>query len=181
MNYRWRGTRAELLSELKKLPSVLSGRLPDDHGLGRVFLAVLGNAALAEITAAFRVKSEGGTGSDGVKWAPLKESTLERRRAKGIEHDRRLEETGDLLDSLRPGSDDPDAPRPLHQVFDVEPGAVTVGSSLPYADRHQRGTDHMPARVIVPPDGALPPAWEAAVEAAAERALDAVMDLLSRI
>jgi hypothetical protein len=81
--------------------------------------------------------------------------------------------------SLEPAGPDPDAPRPPEQVFDLSvPGTVTVGTANETADRHQTGTTRMPARPIVPPDGELPAAWEKELEAAGERAMTAVLEIL---
>lgn len=176
----WRGTRAGLHAALRKLPAVLAGVEPDPHGLSRIFLAEVGDAVLEEIRAAFVVKSRGGTGSDGIRWQDLKESTLERRRRKGIDHDRRLEETGALLASLTPGTGDPDAARPANQVFDIEPGGVTVGTQDEKASKHQDGWANVPARPIVPEDGSLPAAWEREVEEAMERGMEKVIEEMCR-
>ena len=169
---RWRGTKAELLAALNKLPGVLSNAEPDPYGLSIVFMAEVGAAALRCVYDDFRAKSDGGTGRDGVKWADLAESTLERRRAKGIVHDAILRETEALRQSLEPGSMAPG------QVFRLEQGSVTVGSEIPYADHHQNGTPRMPARPIVPVDGAIPPGWEAELQEGAARGMEKVLELV---
>lgn len=172
----WRGSHADLLRNLAALPAVLSGHAPDPHGLGEIFLRAVGRAALDLIYEAFLVKSRGGVGSDGISWEALKESTLERRRRKGIVHDRRLEETGALLASLKPG--EPGAVP--NQVFKVEPGAVTVGSSDSKAEKHQNGRGHVPPRPITPPGGEIPPGWDEAMNEALERGMEKVVEEMCR-
>jgi hypothetical protein len=171
----WHGTRAELHRQLALLPSVLAGHRSDPHGLGELFLKEVGREVLDLIYEAFLVKSRGGVGSDGISWAELKESTLERRRRKGITHDRRLEEHGDLLASLKPGEPGTVA----NQVFEIEPGAVTVGTSDPKSAKHQEGWGNVPARPIVP--DALPPAWLGEIQAAMERGYEKVVERMCEL
>lgn len=172
----WRGTRAELHRELARIPAILAGKAHDPHGLGEIFLREVGREVLDLIYEAFLVKSRGGVGSDGISWAELKESTLERRRRKGVTHDRRLEEAGDLLASLKPG--EPGAVP--NQVFKVEPGAVTVGSSDSKAEKHQNGRGHVPPRPITPPGGEIPPGWDEAMNEALERGMEKVVEEMCR-
>jgi hypothetical protein len=71
-------------------------------------------------------------------------------------------DTGLLFRSLTPGVDD----RPSgaeHQVFETPPGAVIVGSNLPYAGRFHRDRPLWP--------GTFPPPWWVALQAAAARGL----------
>ncbi len=155
----WTGTRAELLAALRNLPAALAGNAPDPLGLARPVQLRVGVAALTAIHDAFIVKSGGGTGSDGITWPPLKAAPA--ARSTGA-----LVKSGDLLRSLEPGyGDEPSGA--ADQVFRLEPGAVTVGTSERKADWHQFGTKTIPPRAIVPPDGELPAAWEPAIEDAA--------------
>jgi phage gpG-like protein len=181
MNAQWKGTRAELIQSLQSLPAVLSGRLPDPLGLGKVFFTHIGNAVLKLIQDDFLVKSKGGTGAGGVAWAPLKESTLERRRRKGIEHEEILKQTESLLESLTPDQNNAvDAVRIAGQVFEYAVGSITVGTDIPYADYHQNGTAYMPPRPIVPLSGDLPVEWESAVDQAIEEAFQVVIEIMVR-
>jgi phage gpG-like protein len=88
--------------------------------------------------------SHGVYGSGG--WAPLAESTLRRKRAKGFPPDI-LRATGRLEDSLTVED------HPEHvQVATTD--SLWWGTTVPYAGYHQHGTDNMPMRkVIEPPEG----------------------------
>lgn len=50
--------------------------------------------------------------------------------------------------------------------------SVTVSASADYAGYHQNGTSKMPARPMVPREGALPPKWADEVKATAQDVLD---------
>lgn len=167
---RWRGTKAELLNSLRLVPRVLAGVHPDALGIAPVFWGTIANAALKEIRGAYLTKLEGFEGSDGVTWAKLAVATLAKRQREGRDDADILLETGRLLASLRPGADHFPLGNP-DQVFDIHPGGVTVGTAHEHADKHQRGTTHMPARPIVPVDGNLPRAWEKPVEDAMRDAM----------
>lgn len=49
----------------------------------RPALEAMGIAVLSQSDQAYRVKSRGGTGSDGIKWKPLAESTVRQRNRRG--------------------------------------------------------------------------------------------------
>lgn len=74
------GTRDDLRRALSQIPAILAGAAPDSLGLAQAIQLRAGNAALSKIQQAFVVKSRGGTGEDGIKWAPLAPATIERRR-----------------------------------------------------------------------------------------------------
>jgi hypothetical protein len=76
---RYRGTRADVRRLLARLVGALSGKGADD-GTARAVQLRMGTAALSLIQQAFLIKSRGGTGSDGVKWPPLKPETIANRR-----------------------------------------------------------------------------------------------------
>lgn len=65
---------------LRKLPALLAGREPDPHGVAREVQLRVGVAALSQISNAFLVKSQGGTGVDGIRWQPLSRKTIAGRR-----------------------------------------------------------------------------------------------------
>jgi hypothetical protein len=174
---QFRGTRADLERSIRLIPSVLAGAHPDVLGIREVFFGYVANAVLREIRDAYLVKLDGGTGSDGIRWAELAVATLAKRRSKGRTDSEILLETGDLLASLRPGIGHHPLGNP-EQVFDVKPGGVTVGTADRKADRHQTGTEFMPARPIVPPDGELPPAWIEPVERAMEEGIAKVIEMV---
>lgn len=72
---------------------------------------------------------------DGSKWAPLKE-----RDGKP------LVDTANLQNSFTTS-------------VDGGRGRIEVGTSVAYADFHQTGTKHMPARKMIPDDGEMPERW----------------------
>lgn len=167
----WRGTTADLHRSLRLLPRVLSGNYSDDLGLRTLFWGNLGNAILAIVSESFKVKLAGGVGSDGVRWAQLAVATLAKRKREGREDGAILHETGAMLESLLPG-DGANPSGAENQIFDISQNGLRVGTEDPKADRHQKGTDHMPARPIVPTNpNDFPPGWMPRVEAALQEAL----------
>lgn len=177
----WRGTRERLVAELRKLPKVLSGVEGDPYGLGAILLAHIGNAILRCIAQDFDTKASGGRGRDGVKWKELAAETLRKRREKGYSGSEILKESEDLRRALEAGSDDPDAVRVFGQLFEIVSGSVCVGvdeDEIPYARFHQEGTAHMAARPIVPTDGLIPSAWEPELNAALEKGMEKVIEVM---
>lgn len=174
----WRGTREELRQALRAIPGVLAGRDFDPWGAHDLFWTMVGNAALGLIRRDFLTKLSGGYGLDGVRWAQLAVATLVRRRAKGREDDDILYETGALLASLTPGTDEFINAAAPDQVFVIHRGGVEVGTADRTADRHQKGTERMPARPVVP-TGELTHGWEQEIERACELALVKVVERLT--
>lgn len=82
-------------------------------------------------------------------------------------------DTGRMFRSFAPGVDDQPSGE-AEQVFETPPGSVIVGSNVPYFARFNRD------RPCWPTDGTLPPAWEAAIVAAASRGLVVAVELLAR-
>jgi hypothetical protein len=79
----FRGSRSEARQLVSSLVLALTGHGPDTQQIARgVFLAV-GFAALSDIKDDFVRKARGGTGEDGVKWAPLKRETIAYGRRAG--------------------------------------------------------------------------------------------------
>ena len=76
----------------------------------------------------------------GPGWKPLKPSTLARRHAKGIMHDRILEVTGRMKRMATRG----------HETkLSKFPRYVYIDYLVPYAVYHQTGTRKMPARPFI--------------------------------
>lgn len=83
--------------------------------------------------------SEGASGSGG--WAPLADSTLRRKLAKGFPA-AILQATQALMDSLtRRGA--------AGQILDITPEGMRFGTDVAYGGFHQRGTSKMPQRRIL--------------------------------
>jgi phage gpG-like protein len=81
--------------------------------------------------------SQGATGRGG-RWVPLTRSTEAQKRGRG----QILVRSGRLRDSLsRTG-----APG---QVYRATQDEVEIGSSVPYARKHQRGGKRLPAREVI--------------------------------
>ena len=173
---KFRGSRERLLYSLRMIPHVLSGRHQDALGIHDVFWTIIGNEVLRLVQRDYAVKKAGGRTAATGKWKPLAESTLERRRRKGITSEDIMVESARLMESLRAGVDDR-VSGAIDQIFDVGPAGVTVGTATPYVDYHQTGVPgRLPARPVVPKD--LPPQWEPHIERAMERALKKVVQLV---
>lgn len=184
MQLTWRKSKAELHEALRRLPAVLSGAESDPYGLSGILLTHAGNAVLRVAAKDFDAKAKGGRGKDGLKWKPLAPVTLERRREKGYGGSEILKESEQLRRALdTPPGNDPDSVRVYGQVFRLEHGSVTVGideNELPYVKFHQSGTEHMPARPVLPVNGQLPVGWEREVEEALEAGMVEVIEEMVR-
>lgn len=200
---RFRGTRDELRRILAMVPAVCAGRGVAARAAQSLQLRV-GVALLSQIQQDYVTKARGGTGRDGVKWAPLKPATIARRRrtpgdkrlAKAtrqvykemgwrrpnqvIQYGGRtveiLVDTRKLFRSLAAGVEDRPS-REQDQIFETPPGAVIVGTNVPYATTHQHGypARNVPARPMWPADGHIPDAWWPAIHLAAVRGMIAVV------
>ena len=81
--------------------------------------------------------SEGASGRGG-RWAPLTRSTEAQKRGRG----QILVRTGRLRDSLtRTGH--------AEHVYRASESEIELGTSVPYAGRHQRGGKRLPAREVI--------------------------------
>lgn len=153
---QWHGDAESAREFVTELPALLAGRAPDPTGIAEGILLGMGMALLGEVQRDFITKARGGVGRDGIKWEPLKEETVRRRRkgkgkathAGDVEI---LRDTGELFRSLTPGINPPG------QIADISPGLVKVGTDKkPW---HQHGNDNLPARPLWPQDGSIPEAW----------------------
>lgn len=64
-------TADQIAAELATLPDILTGRLPDRHGIGAAFALRFAVAAFSRLSREFIVKARGGTDGAGIKWKPL--------------------------------------------------------------------------------------------------------------
>lgn len=194
----FRGSRRELIGLLHSLPAILAGTTADPNGVVQQLMMRIGVAALSQVQQDFIRKSRGGTGKDGITWAPLRPATIARRLAKERRLSRRRRgkskaamhagkidigrDTGRMLASLSPGVEDRPSGAP-GQVFRTATGTVTVGTMVPYAQRfHSGGSNpYQVARPLWPEDGTIPDAWWPAIYRAAARGVAvAIRDAITR-
>lgn len=76
----FRGTRQEAKQAIRSVVSMVGGNEPDTLGVKRGVALSMGFAVLSDVKDAYVEKARGGTGEDGVKWAPLKPETIRNRR-----------------------------------------------------------------------------------------------------
>jgi hypothetical protein len=204
----YRGNRLQLRQALASIGPVLAGRAPDPQGIARGVQLRVGVAALSQVQQDFLLKSRGGTGRDGISWPPLKPETIaRRRRSAGDVQAARAEieaarlrgekrptvvqlygsrqvdigrDTDRMFRSLSPGVED----RPSGaegQVFETPPGAVIVGTNVPYAEAFHAGRpeQNQPARPMWPLNGSIPAAWWPAIIGAAQRGVAAAVALVT--
>lgn len=123
-----------------------------------------------------KLRARGASGAEALAaktaWAILKsEGAKTKLDVLGGRSVQILTDSGRLLQSLTPGTEDAPA-SPDGQVREVQPGRITVGTSVEYAERQHRGDPArgLPARPLWPASG-LPDAWMTAVQAAMLRGL----------
>lgn len=73
---RTRLRRRDIKHLIAQIPGMLSGKVPDNKGVGRVFAAHLMRGVIQRISAAYDAKSHGGPDDNGDTWEPIKESTI---------------------------------------------------------------------------------------------------------
>lgn len=76
----YQGTAASVRDKIGLFIGALAGHGSEGMGLAQGVKMRVANALLTEVELAFIEKSRGGTGSDGIKWPPLKRSTIAQRR-----------------------------------------------------------------------------------------------------
>lgn len=72
-------SRLGLIRELRSLPGILSGRLPDSRSYRPTLIGRLGHHLFTKIHEAFTAKSLGGSDEFGDRWKPLKRETIAQR------------------------------------------------------------------------------------------------------
>ena len=75
-----RDRKPELERIIRRLPSMLAGNVPDEHGIAAGFRARIGWAFFQLVAFSFNEKGRGGTDSAGESWAPLSPGYLAYRR-----------------------------------------------------------------------------------------------------
>lgn len=169
-------TREAVRAALLALPAELHAGGP----LVDAMMLRVGMTALGHIRRAYITKARGGTDEAGLRWAPLKSSTVAGRRGgKKMSRKERstrsvetLRDTGILLNSLSPGTNAPG------QILEVERNEVTVGTDVPYAKFHHYGTKRMPQRRLWPDPNDWPDSWW---EDIAEQAREGLMEVVAQL
>lgn len=82
--------KPEVLGLVRRLPSILSGRVPDEHGIAQGFRTRIGYALLSLIAPNFNELGRGIAGADGDKWAPLTREYLAYGRRFGPQEEAQL-------------------------------------------------------------------------------------------
>ena len=72
----FRGSRAQLLQQLRELPALLAGRVNDSTQAVHGLMGAVGLQALAIIRESYIVKARGGTDEAGIRWAALSPRTI---------------------------------------------------------------------------------------------------------
>lgn len=135
-------------------------------------LEILGIRVLSLAQEAFQEKSRGGTGSDGIKWAPLKPETIKRKNRRGKRNAKRKTtkggkkrptagssqigvDTGLMRASGMPG---------YNGNTEVGSTSVTVGYAMEYAHWFDETRKLLPAT--------MPDEWQQALDESAQRFID---------
>ena len=66
----YRGSRDDLRQLIRDIPAMIAGSKPDSFGLRQGVAARMAFTFFALVGRAFDIKSKGGTGDDGIQWAP---------------------------------------------------------------------------------------------------------------
>lgn len=84
--------KPDLVSLVRRLPGIISGRLPDEHGIAAGMKARIGYTILSLIAPNFEELGRGFTGADGTKWRPLSREYLAYGRRFGPGEQKQLKE-----------------------------------------------------------------------------------------
>lgn len=152
----------------------------------RALLFAIGRAVLEKVHESFVVKSLGGTDESGLKWQPLAESTVAKKkelkkRKPSISLDV-LTETELLMRSLTPPPKTARGPtRRKDQMFRIERNSVVIGTDRPWAYTHHYGIPgRLPRRPLWPDPANWPPSWWKEICKAAKMELVATITRLLR-
>lgn len=144
----------------------------------------VGTDLLSKSQQAYLAKSRGGTGSDGIKWAPLAPSTLAKRNRRGKANAKRKttksgkarpagggvaigRDTGLQLASASPGFNATGG----GNIFDIQANSVTIGYGRHYSKYFDEERALLPSK--------LPPKWRESCEAIAARWLEKLFSQLT--
>lgn len=165
---------------INRIPKIISGDEPDEHGIRKVYSKVFLQELLSQIHEAYLVKSKGGEDNLGNSWPPIKQSTkygkANKKLLQGISNvlgaeasankrDLIMIETGLILRSLTPSK----SGYRKYQIAKYENGKFTVGTEVEYAKYHENSRPVIPHNI------------EPWVEQASNKAMEAVVEHLEKI
>lgn len=149
-------SRAAVTAYVRGLGKRLSGKVADPTGATRRVVRAGAEKALELVRMSFVVRSKGGTDATGLKWKPLKPATLKAKRKAGEPPDA-LVRSGSLLGSLGVGAKKGLSVKAI--TLRDSPAAIAIGTDIPYAAHHHRGTKSLPRRPLWPDPKDWPAAW----------------------
>lgn len=170
---------SNIAQQVRSLSQKIRQRISDElpELLEEAGVQILSNAQLDYVA-----KSRGGTGSDGVKWAPLQPKTVERKNRRGRKTSNKKTKSGKVLPgpgqseigidtglqraSASPGFVGPDGKG--GNLMQQDPTSITVGFNREYSE-------HFDAKRTLLPE-TLPDAWEEQLSDIAQQRLDRIMD-----
>ena len=125
---RYKGTRAQVVAAVQRAVKAAMG--------DQAMLKEVGQAVQEVVYEAFLIKTVGGTDAAGLRWEPLADMTVKKKKSDVI-----LVEHNELEESLKPG-----ASRPIYQIFRVLRDGVVVGTDRPFAFLQHLGGKRLPQR-----------------------------------
>ncbi len=165
-------TAGHVVFPVEELVRGITGGLEFINNRRHDLLEILGIRLLSEAVDAFQEKSRGGTGSDGIKWAPLKPATIARKNRRGKRNAKRKTTKGG---KKRPGAGssqigvDTGLMRASGQPgyagnTQVGSTSVTVGYAMEYSHWFDETRKLLPEK--------MPDAWQKALDDSAQRFID---------
>jgi hypothetical protein len=178
-----KASRATIRKAFAQLPIIASGHTQTVAAC-QVMQVRMGLALLFYIWDAFAFKARGGTDAAGDRWAPLSPVTIRKRR-KGPGNrfgTDILRDTGLLFNSLSPSIQGTAAapPHQPHQIFNIPPGQVVIGTNRKWCHTHHYGVPgHIPQRRLWPEVRRWPKNWwDAILSEAQQGMIDILLYLL---
>lgn len=148
-----RTTEEDLLAFVRSLPARLTGRTTDPTGISRRVLRACALKTLELLQKAYRDRARGVADESGLKWVPLKKETVERKKRLG-QNRGILIATEQLVRSFAP-----DKMGVYLRIIREKAGSADVGTDVPYAVFHHRGTRTLPKRPLWPDPADWPARW----------------------
>ena len=152
MAVRSRKSSQKVRRLVRDLPKLLTNKkvTPELEKLRNLYWAIFSKEFYRLAYKNFKLKSQGGADEFGVRWKPLKSSTVKRRAESGLRaliarrnamggdvaNNLILVRSGRLRESFKPGQQAGSSyiPSGSDQIYEVGSGKVRLGSNVPYAD-----------------------------------------------